>query len=644
MGYEWLMQTRRPSSSSSLPLGPGDPESRFHRGHDERVRSMCGDIPAEQHSRPSPYGITSSYGVPVRASSSSFAATSTLPNQVAPPQAHTAVNPWQGRGERMHATHTAYDKYEPHSSHHHAGSSSSRCHGPPSRSAMFPSNPSHPSYPPPAMSDSDPTLTASSSHRPNARLGGSNTLDAYFGSAGTARVATTPAKRHRRPRSNGADRETQNKRAKVRRIEEEDDADINSTKPPPSVPYSSPSLSNRPPPDPAELHQFNQRFAAPAHGFTGRAISYLKHQRGVTDLSDCAPSVLHSLRACIDSSVAYSMSVFNQDLSTNFRSATNAQRKFARERLGTRRKEEVESIANGGVKTPMFIIIEMWQRQPAHGDNSADSNVKSSVDTTPLSSRDPYSIDSINPYPFSCDGIPSLVRSGIFMLPLFKSIKLAASSDHHVSEDARRTIDHHWQLRQIFIDLLEQPPPLLHGVLFDAKSVICALLAHFHVSRLSVDQMPQMADAKIAAWMCDPDDTHDSKFTVDGLMEAWKIAPPAGFTRVSVGPPGDRDIDVMMQDQSDVRRLFDGLARRMQQQQLLQAYVRQEMRVLPVVIEMQLRGIAIDLSLFDIAKVKLDEKLRKLVNHKHNRQWRCNNRWKTKLTFYLSCHICPSLV
>lgn len=61
--------------------------------------------------------------------------------------------------------------------------------------------------------------------------------------------------------------------------------------------------------------------------------------------------------------------------------------------------------------------------------------------------------------------------------------------------------------------------------------------------------------------------------------------------------------------------LWDFLVQRMTQHKLIKPYVRQELELLPVVIEMQLRGIAVDQSLFDIAEQKLQKKTSELVRH-----------------------------
>ena len=181
---------------------------------------------------------------------------------------------------------------------------------------------------------------------------------------------------------------------------------------------------------------------------------------------------------------------------------------------------------------------------------------------------------------------------GTFALSLGAPRTLVPSTGADSTELAR--VDHFWQLRDTFLTLLVSPPPTLHCVVFDVKSVVCALLVHLRVPFLGAQDLPQLSDVLVAAWLLDPDDNRKNKSEASSLMNSYcgslLSKQQRGPGRKKPAEPGDNDIAVMLQDMGDMHALLDTLARRLRAENLLRPYIAQEMCLQPVLIDMQATG------------------------------------------------------
>ena len=154
--------------------------------------------------------------------------------------------------------------------------------------------------------------------------------------------------------------------------------------------------------------------------------------------------------------------------------------------------------------------------------------------------------------------------------------------------------------------------------MFDAKSIICAILLHFRLSALPELELPQLFDVLLAVWMRDPDDEMKTNFDIKNILpqfaKDWQTKPGRLSTTVSGYNPGTYDVDVLWQDMQDALLVFDKLAIRNEKLNLLQAYVFQELQVLPAIIDMQLIGVPLDTDQFKAAEKKLTERIREIVS------------------------------
>lgn len=334
----------------------------------------------------------------------------------------------------------------------------------------------------------------------------------------------------------------------------------------------------------------------------------------------CSPfsvgsDVLSELDACIGVADAYQLAVLNQDLSTNFRSQTNEQRKFLRERYGgPKRKREADEGDEapegtpGGVKPAIALLVQFTRRKPrgqsasavpaaaasasaaAGAETSASLDIDASVALPPLnlgalqSMDERESLDYVSP----CGDWP-METIGTFALSLGAPCVLVPAAGA-TSVDLDRA-EHYWRVRTTLLSLVSEPPAHLHCLVFDVKAVVCALLVHFRVPFLGAPDLPQLSDAMAAAWLLDPDDNRKTKLDAPVLMNSYcgsLIARQAGRKRPA--EPGDQDIAVLMQDLADTPALLHALARRMQAERLLRPFVAQEMPLQAVLIDMQTRG------------------------------------------------------
>jgi hypothetical protein len=189
----------------------------------------------------------------------------------------------------------------------------------------------------------------------------------------------------------------------------------------------------------------------------------------------------------------------------------------------------------------------------------------------------------------------------------------AAATAAPLSELQR--IEHNWSLRSTLLSLLQFPPSHLHGLVFDAKAVLCSLLVHLHLPFLDLDELPQLTDVKVAAWLTDPDDLKKTELDMGHLMSAHcgPYVARARHTRAQVSDPGEHDVDVFLQDVSDLPILLSSVAHRLEQQSLLRPFVEQELFLLPVIIDMQLRGVQVDLKQLGQAKLALKRHIDQIV-------------------------------
>ena len=348
-----------------------------------------------------------------------------------------------------------------------------------------------------------------------------------------------------------------------------------------------------------------------------------------------AGSVVAEFESCVASADEYQLAVFYSDLSSNFRDETKEQRKFLREKYqiggAKRARDAEEETAHGmpaGVKQAIAIVIQFTRRRAARGAAvtgaaAADSFAPVVVDESGASSSSslapPRTLldfssmthveDQIKQLYISPFGSDDMETVGTFMLPM--SAPRLLVPDAHTSEERLQQVEHAWRLRVLFLNLVCQPPSHLHALMFDSKSVLCALLAHFHVAALDIDFLSQMSDPYIAAWLVDPDDTKKTGLHLAHLMTAYcnPYLTKHRMERKKLGEPGDNDIVLFMHDMADVRPLMHQLFQQMHQEHLLRPYVHQELCLLPVVIDMQLRGVNGNFDRFAEAEGKLQAKI-----------------------------------
>lgn len=325
----------------------------------------------------------------------------------------------------------------------------------------------------------------------------------------------------------------------------------------------------------------------------------------------------------------YQVAMLHTNLSTNFRAETKEQRKWFKQQFGGRKRgrrageaaaagatDEDDADQHGlpGAVEPCIAMLFQFTRRKAPGAPAVETGRLNPIsppmyplepiDTAPPDPLDEsWSVQCMSPF-----GSHELqtVRTFFLRMHLPRALEVRAEQTHA----ERQAVQRAWALRSTLLTLLKTPPPHLHCMLYDAKSIVCALLVHFRVPALDCDLLPHLTDVKLAAWMLDPDDAFEFK------LECPKIFAklfPADAKAVIQGAPGDEDVRLLLQDMERLPRLEIALGRNLQTEQLIRPLMHQEHCVLPVAIDMQMRGVTVDFTKFQEGRMLLDQKITEQV-------------------------------
>jgi len=183
-------------------------------------------------------------------------------------------------------------------------------------------------------------------------------------------------------------------------------------------------------------------------------------------------------------------------------------------------------------------------------------------------------------------------------------------SEEDISEERRL------QLRAVLLSVMELPTP--EKVMFEAKDVLCALMSSLRW--VQAPQCEQLVDVQVACWLLDPNVSKDSereKYQLLPLIHKHLDRASGYDTDVT-----DRPVNIargLFVDMTDVVALWDYVRGQLALHRMQAVFADQEMRLLPVLAEMQYLGTRFDGENFKKSNNAIIIKMTALVStHNHN--------------------------
>ena len=167
---------------------------------------------------------------------------------------------------------------------------------------------------------------------------------------------------------------------------------------------------------------------------------------------------------------------------------------------------------------------------------------------------------------------PHSTDNKLFSLPL-------CNVSPQISSECRTSL-HHLLLRFLTIERKQK-------LMFEAKEALCALLHYCHLTRFIQRDVSGLVDIKIAVWLFDPDaKTH---LSIVNVRDKFKVN--AATSDISAQGDTSAEVSTFLSDLSSIASIWSSVSSSLTANSLTSAFYDQEMRMVPILVEMQLTGI-----------------------------------------------------